>query len=48
MTQSADHLVVFAHGMESAPWGTKITALAKVAQRMGFRADSPEIGRAHV
>lgn len=33
-------LVVFAHGMESGPWGTKITALAKVAERCGWAADS--------
>lgn len=40
--ESADNLVLFAHGMESAPWGSKITALAAVAQRKGFRADSPD------
>lgn len=34
--------VVFAHGMESAPWGTKITALARVARALGFEADSPD------
>lgn len=41
MTQ-AENRVVFAHGMESAPWGTKITALAEVARRMGFIAESPD------
>lgn len=42
MTQAADNLVVFAHGMESAPWGSKITALAKIAREQGFRAESPD------
>lgn len=36
------NLVVFAHGMESAPWGTKITALAEIARRLGFAAESPD------
>lgn len=36
------NLVVFAHGMESAPWGTKITALGDVARQMGFTAESPD------
>lgn len=36
------NLVVFAHGMESAPWGTKITALAKIARQQGFAAESPD------
>jgi alpha/beta superfamily hydrolase len=36
------NLVVFAHGMESAPWGTKITALAKIARARGFIAESPD------
>lgn len=36
------NLVVFAHGMESAPWGSKITALAEVAREHGFAADSPD------
>ena len=33
-------LVVFAHGMESGPWGTKIKALAKVAEGAGWAVDS--------
>lgn len=33
-------LVVFAHGMESGPWGTKIDALAKVATTAGWAVDS--------
>lgn len=32
--------VVFAHGRESGPWGTKIRALAKVAEGYGFRVVS--------
>lgn len=28
-------LVVFSHGKESGPWGSKIQALAKVAERLG-------------
>lgn len=38
----ADHLVVFAHGKESGPWGTKITALAEVARRRGYAVLSPD------
>lgn len=33
-------LVVFAHGMESGPWGTKIKALAAVAEHAGWAVDS--------
>lgn len=32
--------VVFAHGKESGPWGTKITALAEVARAHGWAVDS--------
>lgn len=39
---TADHLVVFAHGKESGPWGTKITALAEVAKRRGYAVVSPD------
>lgn len=34
--------VWFAHGMESGPWGRKITALAAVARRLGFDVESPD------
>ncbi|MBT8419642.1 MAG: alpha/beta hydrolase [Gammaproteobacteria bacterium] len=34
--------VYFAHGQESGPWGTKIQYLAEIAQRQGFRAESPD------
>lgn len=37
-----DHLVVFAHGKESGPWGTKITTLAEVAKRRGYVVLSPD------
>lgn len=43
--ESADlpeHLLVFAHGKESGPWGTKITALAEVAKAQGFAVTSPD------
>lgn len=36
------NLVIFAHGMESAPWGTKITALAAIARQKGFKPESPD------
>lgn len=39
---TADHLVVFAHGKESGPWGTKITELAAVAKRRGYAVSSPD------
>ena len=42
LSDPAHRLVVFAHGMESGPWGTKILALADVAKRMGFAVDSPD------
>jgi len=32
----------FAHGMESGPWGRKITALAKVAKEYGLQVESPD------
>lgn len=37
-----DHLLVFAHGKESGPWGTKITFLAEVAKARGFEVISPD------
>jgi len=38
----AKHRVYFAHGMESGPWGTKITALAKIAKALGCDVESPD------
>jgi pimeloyl-ACP methyl ester carboxylesterase len=32
--------VVFSHGKESGPWGTKIVALAEVARALGWQAES--------
>lgn len=32
--------IIFSHGKESGPWGTKITALAKVACGMGWAVES--------
>src|SRR5688572_21924420 len=37
-----DKLVVFAHGKESGPWGTKITHLAGTARARGFEVLSPD------
>lgn len=37
-----ENLVVFAHGKESGPWGTKITRLADVARARGFEVMSPD------
>lgn len=37
-----EHLVVFAHGKESGPWGTKITRLAEVAKVRGYAVLSPD------
>ncbi len=33
-------LVVFSHGLESGPWGTKIRRLADIARARGFEVDS--------
>ena len=38
----SDHLVYFAHGKESGPWGTKISALAAIAKKRGCRVESPD------
>jgi predicted esterase len=32
--------VVFSHGKESGPWGTKIVALAQVARQQGWQVES--------
>lgn len=41
-TNPDQRLVVFAHGMESGPWGTKIEALAEVARARNFAVQSPD------
>ena len=35
-------LVVFAHGKESGPWGSKIHHLADIAQKLGAKVLSPD------
>jgi alpha/beta superfamily hydrolase len=37
-----EHLLVFAHGKESGPWGTKIKHLAETAKAHGFAVLSPD------
>lgn len=37
-----ERLVVFAHGKESGPWGTKILYLAEVAKACGYGVESPD------
>jgi predicted alpha/beta hydrolase family esterase len=39
--------VIFAHGRESGPWGDKIRALAKVAERLGARVISRDDSDTH-
>lgn len=46
MSQSR-HLVCFAHGKESGPWGTKISHLAETARRCGFDVLSPDYSHTH-
>jgi pimeloyl-ACP methyl ester carboxylesterase len=33
-------LVIFSHGQESGPWGTKITVMAKAVRQLGCKAES--------
>jgi len=37
-----EHLLVFAHGKESGPWGTKIKHLAETADARGYAVISPD------
>lgn len=37
-----DQLVVFAHGKESGPWGSKIKHLAAIARKQGYAVESPD------
>lgn len=37
-------LVLFAHGKESGPWGSKIQHLAAIAERLGAQVVSPDYG----
>lgn len=36
----SERIVVFCHGKESGPWGTKITALAELARGLGWQVES--------
>ena len=40
--QERPDTIYFAHGKESGPWGTKITALAALARKRGLRVESPD------
>ncbi len=40
--KTPENIVYFAHGKESGPWGTKITALAKIARHYGYKVESPD------
>lgn len=42
MTQNKKTMpaVIFSHGQESGPWGTKITRMAEAVRALGCRADS--------
>ena len=33
-------IIIFSHGQDGEPWGTKIVAMAKVAQAAGYRVES--------
>lgn len=35
-----ERVIIFSHGQDGEPWGTKIVAMADVARSMGFRAES--------
>jgi alpha/beta superfamily hydrolase len=47
MSTAIENLVVFAHGKESGPWGTKITYLAETARSRGFEVISPDYSHTH-
>lgn len=47
MSTATENLVVFAHGKESGPWGTKITYLAETAKDRGFDVISPDYSHTH-
>jgi alpha/beta superfamily hydrolase len=35
-----ERLVIFSHGKDSEPWGSKIIAMAELARKRGYRAES--------
>ena len=39
--------VYFAHGKESGPWGTKISAMAELARTKGWATESPDYRFSH-
>ena len=43
-SESLQVLVVFAHGKESGPWGSKIRHLASIAEQHGAQVLSPDFG----
>ena len=47
MKDIPDRLVVFAHGKESGPWGTKIQHLAETARQRGYEVLSPDYSHTH-
>lgn len=38
--QTTQPLIVFSHGQDGEPWGTKIVAMSKIARDMGYRVES--------
>lgn len=44
MNATPDHqpLVIFSHGKEGTPWGSKIQRLAEIARQQGYRVESPD------
>ena len=40
MTTASRPCVVFSHGLDGEPWGTKIVALARVAEARGYAMES--------
>nr|MBO2487633.1 alpha/beta hydrolase [Gammaproteobacteria bacterium] len=40
LTRPVMRTIIFSHGKDGEPWGTKITAMAEVARRHGLRVES--------
>lgn len=40
-------IIYFAHGKESGPWGTKISAMAELARARGWAVESPDYRFSH-
>ena len=43
-----DRYVVFSHGKESGPWGSKIAAMAEIAREEGFTVESVAVSYTHL